>query len=220
MEPPHESVPNPDPTSRTLQASELSVSNLEKYIGVQLGTLSDEAKLSTKGLVLTSANDQEKERLEALREIVNLKVENVNLQITAVRELQTSYRDGSEAVLKETINGRDVALAAALKAQQEQANLVQTHQKEALVQQQILFTTKSGAQDKEIADLRSRLDKGEGERTGTTTTRTTTREDQTDQRSEHSMVLQHGQLSTSQISLILAVVMGIITTLALTHVIP
>jgi hypothetical protein len=220
MGPPTESVPNPDPTSRTLQASELSVSNLEKYIGVQIDTLSEDAKLSTKGLVLTSANDVETERLACLREVVNLKVENVNLQITAVRELQRAYRDGSDAVLKETINGRDVALAAALKAQQEQANLVQTHQKEALVQQQILFTTKSGAQDKEIADLRSRLDKGEGERTGTTTTRTTTREDQTDQRSEHSMVLQHGQLSTSQISLILAVVMGIITTLALTHVIP
>ena len=79
-------------------------------------------------------------------------------------------------------------------------NLVQTHQKEALVQQQILFTTKSGAQDKEIADLRSRLDKGEGVATGTTTTHTVTREDQADQRSARDERRQSSTLTVYMIA--------------------
>jgi hypothetical protein len=220
MGPQQGSTPNPDPTARTLESSRIDVNNLEKLVDVQLERLNEDTKSAAKGLVLVNAGDIEKERLVWLERLFDQKLLSNDLKIASVKELQKTEREDLKALFEEMIKGRDTALTAALRAQQELgsqlnisnnnvANIVQAYQKEALNQQQALFNTTSNAQAKEIAELRSRLDKGEGGTAGATGQRLEAREMQAAQLGAQGAQVSAGAVHTQQIALMVSIMVGV-----------
>jgi hypothetical protein len=214
-----DSIPIPDPTLRTIEQSLREIANLKELLLTQLAPIKEAGERTANGFVLLSSDRLEQERLVKLQELFNQKIANVDLQIKAADELRRAERSGFSDLLNEMIKGRDVALAAALRAAQELgaqqntsnnllANIVQSYQKEALNQQQLLLTSKTDAQGKEIAELRSRLDKGEGVGVGAGSQRTEARE-----------IAAH-RLQGSQLNaMVIAIVVSAVISLAL-HFLP
>ena len=217
-------IPIPDPTVRTLQDSQREVHNLRELLQTQVDAIKKSSEKTEGGLILVSSDALQRERISYLQGLLEQKIVNADLQISNVREVQKAQQEGFQKLLDEMIHGRDVALAAALEAQTKSgvqlntsnnlvASIIQQYQKEALAQQQALFTTKTQAQDKEIGELRSRLDKGEGIGVATIA-------DRVEARSNRATQLQSGQLTTSQIAVLVSIAAIIFGILAAAHVIP
>lgn len=169
-------VPRPDPTTLTTQLVDRALAAFREVMETRLAALDEATRLAAEKV------DEIPVRAAAQRDILRLDLERL---IKAERELQVHDLAALDRIMLEKFDGIDKrfleskeALAAALAAQKEavaaqnESNAEAIRKSEAATQKQI-DEVKVGvgasvrALDDKIADLKSRLDRGEGETRGT-----------------------------------------------------
>ena len=192
---PRSSVPVPDPTVLTTQAVDRAIASYREVVDAQIKNLEtrlhgmDRAtELIAEELVKTINQTSEMcariredfgRDLAALRESYTLQIANVrdvSLEKFAAVDTRFLERDTrTEETAQQSRISLDAALAAAKEAvgEQNRANSLAIGKSEGATQKQIdamteLMATSNRALEDKIADLKGRLDRGEGQDKGTT----------------------------------------------------
>jgi hypothetical protein len=184
-------LPVPDPTKLTTQLVDRTMSGLREVFDVRLAEMDKAVMLAAKQVREIPADAAAKQsqlqadidrQMLALREFILSQIENI-------REVSTQKFEGvnsrflerdirTEQAAQEGRMSLAAALAAAKEAVSEQnkANVQAIAKSEVATQKQIdaiglLMTTSNKSLEDKIADLKSRLDRGEGRNTGSTEAR-------------------------------------------------
>jgi hypothetical protein len=179
-------LPVPDPTRLTAELVDRTISAFREVFEVRLGEMDKAVSLAAQQMNKMSAADaaERKElradverQMTALREFIMSQIEN-NRGVTAERleaiNIRFAERDKRAKLAAE--EGR-MSLAAALAAakeavsEQNKANVQAVAKSEVATQKQIdaimqLMTTSNKSIEDKIADIKTRLDRGEGRDTG------------------------------------------------------
>ena len=188
-------IPVPDPTRLTTQLVDRALAAFREVMETRLSSIDRATELSTKAVeAIPELADRQREHAridiaraaESLREILEEKIGNVS-DVTAekFRGIDKRFEERDERVNQAAQESRislDAALSAAKEAVEKQqvANKESIDKSELNTQKQIdsltnLMTTQYGALDEKINDIKSRLDRGEGQTTGGKDTRLDTR---------------------------------------------
>jgi hypothetical protein len=190
-------LPIPDPTRLTTQLVDRTISSLREVLDVRLAEMDKAVMLAAKQVRKIPADVAAKQsqmqsdidrQMLALREFILSQIENIRevntqkLEAVNSRFLERDIR--TEQAAQEGRMSLAAALAAAKEAVSEQnkANVQAIGKSEIATQKQIdamglLMTTNNKSLEDKIADLKSRLDRGEGRNTGSTEARTEKRLD-------------------------------------------
>jgi hypothetical protein len=206
-----DSVPRPDPTRLTTQLVDRALAAYREVVEVRLNAMDEATHLLANELTLARqkvdagdvrSRDDRDRAIGALREVLTGSIRNVSdVTLEKFNAVDTRFQERDTRTQQAADESRislDAALAAAKEAVSEQnkANTEAIRKSELATQKQIdsliaLMTTANKSVEDKISDLKSRLDRGEGQSTGAADTRS-------DQR-----------LNTGQILVALSVIIGL-----------
>lgn len=204
-------VPRPDPTVLTTAAVDRALASYREIVDTRLTGMDIAVKLVASDVDLARSQadkallhfrDDRDREISALREVLTAAIANVSdVTLEKFNAVDTRFQERDTRTQQAADESRislDAALAAAKEAVSEQnkANTEAIRKSELATQKQIdsliaLMTTANRSVEDKISDLKSRLDRGEGQTTGA-------QEQHTEQR-----------LNTGQVLVALSVLLGL-----------